>query len=82
MAACLRDCRTRSAPVRFNIYQDGRDTLYRVHGTAETWSIGKSVSSGCVRLLNHDIIDLYNRVPTTDANRRYLSARPPAWYAA
>ena len=45
------------------IYQDGRDTLYRVHGTAETWSIGKSVSSGCVRLLNHDIIDLYNRVP-------------------
>lgn len=45
------------------IYQDGRDTLYRLHGTAEVWSIGKAVSSGCVRLLNQDIIDLYNRVP-------------------
>ncbi len=45
------------------IYQDGRDTLYRLHGTAEVWSIGKAVSSGCVRLLNHDIIDLYQRVP-------------------
>ena len=45
------------------IFEGGRDTLYRVHGTAETWSIGKAVSSGCVRLLNHDIIDLYNRVP-------------------
>ncbi|PLW76027.1 L,D-transpeptidase [Cohaesibacter celericrescens] len=46
------------------IYQDGRDTLYRLHGTAETWSIGKSVSSGCVRLLNQDIIDLHSRVPS------------------
>lgn len=45
------------------IFQDGRDTLYRVHGTAEVWSIGKAVSSGCVRLLNHDIIDLHRRVP-------------------
>lgn len=45
------------------IYQDGRDTLYRLHGTAETWSIGKAVSSGCVRLLNQDIIDLHRRVP-------------------
>lgn len=45
------------------IYQDGRDTLYRLHGTAEVWSIGKAVSSGCVRLLNHDIIDLHQRVP-------------------
>ena len=46
------------------IYQDGRDTLYRLHGSAETWSIGRAVSSGCVRLLNHDIIDLHRRVPT------------------
>nr|WP_321455722.1 L,D-transpeptidase [uncultured Cohaesibacter sp.] len=45
------------------IYQNGKDTLYRLHGTAETWSIGRAVSSGCVRLLNHDIIDLYRRVP-------------------
>jgi lipoprotein-anchoring transpeptidase ErfK/SrfK len=46
------------------LYQNGRDTLYRIHGTAEVWSIGKAVSSGCIRLLNADVIDLYNRVPT------------------
>jgi lipoprotein-anchoring transpeptidase ErfK/SrfK len=45
------------------IFQDGEDTLYRVHGSPEWWSIGKSVSSGCVRLMNQDIIDLYDRVP-------------------
>jgi len=45
------------------LYKDGKDTLYRIHGTNEPWSIGKPVSSGCIRLLNHDIIDLYNRVP-------------------
>ncbi|GAB5374145.1 MAG: L,D-transpeptidase [Acuticoccus sp.] len=45
------------------LYQDGRDTLYRLHGTQEAYSIGRAVSSGCVRLLNQDIIDLYERVP-------------------
>ncbi len=45
------------------IFQGNRDTLYRVHGTQEEWSIGNAVSSGCVRLLNHDIIDLASRVP-------------------
>ncbi|WP_436638675.1 L,D-transpeptidase [Microbaculum sp. FT89] len=45
------------------IFQGTRDTLYRLHGTSEEWSIGKAVSSGCVRLLNQDIIDLYDRVP-------------------
>ncbi len=45
------------------IYQNGKDTLYRLHGSPEWWSIGKSVSSGCVRLINQDIIDLYSRVP-------------------
>lgn len=45
------------------IFEDGKDTLYRLHGTPEAWSIGKAVSSGCVRLLNQDIVDLYNRVP-------------------
>jgi lipoprotein-anchoring transpeptidase ErfK/SrfK len=44
------------------LYQDGRDTLYRLHGTNEPWSIGRAVSSGCIRLLNQDIIDLYDRV--------------------
>ena len=46
------------------LYQNGRDTLYRIHGTFEPWSIGRAVSSGCIRLLNADVIDLYNRVPT------------------
>jgi len=45
------------------IFKDGEDTLYRLHGSPEWWSIGKSVSSGCVRLMNQDIIDLYERVP-------------------
>jgi lipoprotein-anchoring transpeptidase ErfK/SrfK len=45
------------------IFQDGVDTLYRLHGTPEYWTIGKAVSSGCVRLMNQDIIDLYGRVP-------------------
>ena len=44
------------------IYQNGSDTLYRLHGTPEAWSIGKAVSSGCVRFLNQDIIDLYDRI--------------------
>ncbi|TVR09456.1 MAG: L,D-transpeptidase [Salinarimonadaceae bacterium] len=44
------------------LYQGDRDTLFRIHGTNEPWSIGEQVSSGCVRLLNEDIVDLYNRV--------------------
>lgn len=46
------------------IYKDGRDTIYRLHGNPEERSIGQAVSSGCVRLLNQDVIDLYQRVPT------------------
>lgn len=45
------------------LFQGGKDTLYRIHGTNEPWSIGKSVSSGCIRLFNQDIIDLSARVP-------------------
>jgi lipoprotein-anchoring transpeptidase ErfK/SrfK len=45
------------------LYQNGRDTLYRIHGTAEPQSIGRAVSSGCIRMLNADVIDLYDRVP-------------------
>lgn len=44
------------------IHKDGRDTIYRIHGSPEEWSIGKAVSSGCIRLLNQDVIDLYNNV--------------------
>ncbi|MER8407046.1 L,D-transpeptidase [Mesorhizobium sp. M1307] len=44
------------------IYQNGSDTGYRIHGSPEWWSIGQAMSSGCVRLINQDIIDLYSRV--------------------
>ena len=50
-------------PRALYLFKDGRDTLYRIHGTTEDWTIGKAVSSGCIRLLNQDIIDLYRRVP-------------------
>ncbi len=46
------------------IFQDGVDTLYRIHGTPEYWTIGKAVSSGCVRMINQDVIDLYDRART------------------
>jgi len=46
------------------LYRNGKDTHFRLHGTTEPYTIGQSVSSGCIRLLNQDIIDLYSRVPT------------------
>jgi len=42
------------------LYIGGR--IYRIHGTAEPWTIGQAVSSGCIRLVNDDVIDLYDRV--------------------
>ncbi len=45
------------------LYKDGRDTLFRIHGTNEPHTIGQAVSSGCIRMMNQDIIDLYRRVP-------------------
>ncbi|GGC61939.1 L,D-transpeptidase [Chelatococcus reniformis] len=59
------------------LYQKGRDTLYRIHGTAEPQSIGQSASSGCIRLLNQDIIDLYGRVPL-GSRTLVLRSHPPA----
>lgn len=50
-------------PRALYLYRDGADTLYRLHGTVEPWTIGTMVSSGCVRLINQDVIDLYRRVP-------------------
>lgn len=44
------------------LYQNGNDTMFRIHGTNQPWSIGQAMSSGCVRMLNHDVIDLYERV--------------------
>jgi lipoprotein-anchoring transpeptidase ErfK/SrfK len=45
------------------LWQGNKDTLYRIHGTIEPESIGKSVSSGCIRMINQDVIHLYARVP-------------------
>jgi lipoprotein-anchoring transpeptidase ErfK/SrfK len=44
------------------LYANGEDTLYRIHGTNEPQSIGKAMSSGCIRLLNQDIAELYENV--------------------
>jgi lipoprotein-anchoring transpeptidase ErfK/SrfK len=45
------------------LWQGNKDTLYRIHGTFEPWTIGQNVSSGCIRMINQDVIDLYERVP-------------------
>ena len=44
------------------LYRGNQDTYFRLHGTNEPETIGEKVSSGCIRLFNHDIIDLYDRV--------------------
>ncbi|GAA4120249.1 L,D-transpeptidase [Aminobacter aganoensis] len=44
------------------IFKDGQDTGYRVHGSPEWWTIGQAMSSGCVRMINQDVIDLFSRV--------------------
>ncbi|MFG1301143.1 L,D-transpeptidase [Xanthobacter sp. V3C-3] len=45
------------------LYQGSQDTLFRIHGTNQPEYIGQAISSGCIRMLNEDVIDLYNRVP-------------------
>ena len=45
------------------LFQNGRDTFFRIHGTNDLPSIGNAGSAGCIRMFNHDIIDLYDRVP-------------------
>ncbi len=44
------------------LYEGDQDTIYRIHGTTEPWTIGLDVSSGCIRMNNDDITDLYSRV--------------------
>jgi lipoprotein-anchoring transpeptidase ErfK/SrfK len=44
------------------LYRNGRDTLYRIHGTNEPWSIGNAASSGCIRMLNEHVLELYGTV--------------------
>lgn len=45
------------------LYRNGRDTLYRIHGTTQPSSIGRSVSNGCIRMVNAHVQDLYDKVP-------------------
>ena len=49
------------------LYRNGRDTLYRIHGTTEPGSIGRAVSNGCIRMLNDHIVSLYDRIPVGTA---------------
>ncbi|WP_245443806.1 L,D-transpeptidase [Mesorhizobium sp. DCY119] len=44
------------------LYQGDQDTIYRIHGTPEPWTIGLDVSSGCIRMNNDDITDLHSRI--------------------
>ncbi|WFU09609.1 L,D-transpeptidase [Rhizobium sp. CB3090] len=45
------------------LYRNGNDTAFRIHGTNQPWSIGLNMSSGCIRMMNKDVVDLYDRVP-------------------
>ena len=45
------------------LFQNGRDTFYRIHGTTAPRSIGQAASNGCIRMLNDHVVDLYERVP-------------------
>ncbi|MCI0736752.1 MAG: L,D-transpeptidase, partial [Beijerinckiaceae bacterium] len=45
------------------LWQGNKDTYFRIHGTVEPWTIGQSVSSGCIRMINQDAIHLYERTP-------------------
>ncbi|MGM4980026.1 L,D-transpeptidase [Hyphomicrobiales bacterium] len=45
------------------LYRNGNDTAFRIHGTNQPWSIGLNMSSGCIRMMNKDVTDLYDRVP-------------------
>ena len=60
------------------LWQGNKDTLFRIHGTVEPWTIGKSVSSGCIRMINQDVIDLYQRTPV-GAKVVVLSSRATAF---
>ncbi|CCF18125.1 conserved exported protein of unknown function [Pseudorhizobium banfieldiae] len=45
------------------LYKGGRDTIFRIHGTNQPWSIGLNLSSGCIRMMNKDVEHLYSRAP-------------------
>ncbi|AWI56117.1 L,D-transpeptidase [Sinorhizobium fredii] len=45
------------------LYKGGRDTIFRIHGTNQPWTIGQNMSSGCIRMMNEDVEHLYDRAP-------------------
>ncbi len=45
------------------LWKGNKDTYFRIHGTTEPWTIGQSVSSGCIRMINQDAMHLYERTP-------------------
>jgi lipoprotein-anchoring transpeptidase ErfK/SrfK len=45
------------------LWQGDHDTLFRIHGTNEPWTVGQSQSSGCIRMINQDVMDLYQKTP-------------------
>jgi hypothetical protein len=56
--------------------QNRKDTLYRIHGTNEPETIGQAVSSGCIRMLNEDVMDLYERNLNPCSGKRLLTIEP------
>jgi lipoprotein-anchoring transpeptidase ErfK/SrfK len=75
--ADLPDGRGHQGARALYLWQGNKDTLYRIHGTVEPWTIGKNVSSGCIRMINQDVIDLYQRAPI-GARVQVLSSRASA----
>ena len=45
------------------LFRGGRDSMFRIHGTNQPWTIGQMMSSGCIRMMNEDVEHLYSRVP-------------------
>ena len=62
-AAIEGGARNPLGPRALYLYRNGGDLGYRLHGTTEPWTIGGDVSSGCIRMFNEDVIDLYQRCP-------------------
>lgn len=63
------------------LFQDGVDTLYRIHGNAASQELGRAVSSGCIRMLDQDVIDLHDRA-VHGASVIVLSSKRPAGLGA
>ena len=58
------------------LYEGSRDTQYRIHGTNQPEYIGQAISSGCIRMTNEDVIDLFNRV---NVGATVVVLPPTAW---